>query len=128
MMPALTDAEIGSQRETVESTMIHRAVVTLASQTGTDPYGHPTNGAPATTHAALECLLWTLTGREAFGPNLQIVAGDRAMIVPVDTTITERHTVASVQNSLEETIAGPLNIRKVMTRPTHKILLFDEVA
>jgi len=126
-MPALTADELGGMRGTVEATMTDRAVVDLPAAAGTDPYRNRIDGEPTVTHVDLPCQFWTATGREIVGPDVLAVAGEHLMKVPVATEITERHRVVSVENFLGESLASNLNIRMVITRPTHKLLRFDEV-
>lgn len=125
----LTEAEIESMRATVEETMTMTCTVEAPDTATLDPNRNPGPSAWLTAIADLPCVLWDARAAgEMVGPNVNIVAGERLMKIPVATAITEAHRVAEVTNSLGETIAGPLNIRQILIRPTHKVLRFDEVA
>lgn len=112
--------------------MTHRALLQRDIQTTTNPHGHKGPPSWATHVAALPCFLYVAavgrSGREAVAAERTAAVRSYALLVPLDTDVTERDRVNGVTRRDGEVIlSGVMNIRAVTRHEGHIELELEAV-
>lgn len=116
---------------TVRSRMTHRAVVERNTSTGVDDHNQPLPPTWTTHIAAQACYLYTPSGGapgEILDEDKGAVVGGHRLLVPLSADITEGDRINGVTDRRGQTVnASKFNVRLVIRKPDHKLLLLETI-
>ncbi len=130
-MTMLTEEERLDQRADVEETFTDQAVIERNTTTATNPDGTPAAATWVADDDLVACSYWVdfrqrLNGGETAGAALMVRAQNMQMMVPVETDVSELDRIHGVTRDGETLNANILEIRAVVLRPTHKLLILEQ--
>jgi hypothetical protein len=133
-MTMLSEEERADEREAVEDTFTMLAVLERNTETGTNPDGSSKAAVWEADPEATPCYLWSRASRsvqggaERVGPVTIVRFQDLMMTVPFDTDVDETIRVHGVTQDGETVNANILEVRLLIPRPTHKLLVLEQQA